>query len=600
MFLKIKNKRLDELKGAPSILEISRDESEIDRFSFELNSLIDEVEIDNETTALDFRREASKTLAEKILEKLPFGRYEICFYETNEKNELFSRSIMNNMGYSHIGTTAKIFEDMGGESYIHKYKMPYFEFDAPQTYKMIAKLKGKENPENKEVWKKEEKNIRKMYDKELELAKIALPAIQKAIKLFLNEESIEKEATIQKTLKALREDEGFNKAAKEYTSLDLAVNDLLQQIGQKQRAIFDSFRIKVNKDKKLEIEQIQYEEWMPFANFPLLKLDRENKRIAYGYMNFDLPKKTLKKGESPFTEYELAITEKYINRYASTIFNYYNKLAQEKDATNRERTLREEKEQINADLEQKNIELEKAYSDLQTSTERNILLEGRAVVRDVAKNETHHLGNISKKIGDNLELAEFYLNQGKAEKAGSVLERAQEAQKQLEPVINRFRDLSSDVKDFEKQDISGSLDDILPSFEGKSGIKIKREYNETPDTLISKYVMSKIYFELLTNAERAYSDNQIPEEDREIVVKKYLEGDYAVIEFKDNAGGIPEKDLEKIFDRDYTTKTSGEGVGGFGLEGCKVGMVMHKGKIEVESEQGKGSVFKLYIPLNDI
>lgn len=68
----------------------------------------------------------------------------------------------------------------------------------------------------------------------------------------------------------------------------------------------------------------------------------------------------------------------------------------------------------------------------------------------------------------------------------------------------------------------------------------------------------------------------------------------------DTGPGIPEKYLTRIFDPFFTTKGTtrkGEPKGtGLGLAICKEIVEHHKGRIEVQSELGKGSTFSVYLP----
>jgi len=70
-----------------------------------------------------------------------------------------------------------------------------------------------------------------------------------------------------------------------------------------------------------------------------------------------------------------------------------------------------------------------------------------------------------------------------------------------------------------------------------------------------------------------------------------------VITIKDNGVGIPRKYLDKIFDPFFTTKLSGTGLG---LVTTKRIINQHGGIITVRSSPGKGTVFKIILPLQDI
>ena len=73
-----------------------------------------------------------------------------------------------------------------------------------------------------------------------------------------------------------------------------------------------------------------------------------------------------------------------------------------------------------------------------------------------------------------------------------------------------------------------------------------------------------------------------------------LEGNHFVkLCFKDTGHGIPKENLEKIFDPYFTTKQKGSGLG---LATTYAIINKHGGKIFVESELGKGTTFRIYLP----
>ena len=68
---------------------------------------------------------------------------------------------------------------------------------------------------------------------------------------------------------------------------------------------------------------------------------------------------------------------------------------------------------------------------------------------------------------------------------------------------------------------------------------------------------------------------------------------YVYIRISDNGPGIDEKNLKKIFDPFYTTKTAGTGLG---LTSTYSIIKKHKGHIQVISPQGEGASFEIYLP----
>ena len=84
-----------------------------------------------------------------------------------------------------------------------------------------------------------------------------------------------------------------------------------------------------------------------------------------------------------------------------------------------------------------------------------------------------------------------------------------------------------------------------------------------------------------------------------IRVSTYLAGGCIVVEVADTGLGIPQEELQKIFEKFYRSRHSGKAAPGTGLGLALVKHVVeviHGGKVTVESEVGKGSVFRLSLP----
>jgi two-component system NtrC family sensor kinase len=74
------------------------------------------------------------------------------------------------------------------------------------------------------------------------------------------------------------------------------------------------------------------------------------------------------------------------------------------------------------------------------------------------------------------------------------------------------------------------------------------------------------------------------------------DGRWLEISITDNGIGITEESKKRIFDPFFTTKKMGEGTG-LGLAICEKIVKEHSGRIDVESEVGKGSTFSVTIPV---
>lgn len=83
-----------------------------------------------------------------------------------------------------------------------------------------------------------------------------------------------------------------------------------------------------------------------------------------------------------------------------------------------------------------------------------------------------------------------------------------------------------------------------------------------------------------------------------VSIRLFEEKNNYVIEINDTGLGIPEKDKDKIFDRFYRVHRPGKEIRGvgLGLSITKKILDLHNFKLEFESEENKGSTFKILIP----
>jgi signal transduction histidine kinase len=74
-------------------------------------------------------------------------------------------------------------------------------------------------------------------------------------------------------------------------------------------------------------------------------------------------------------------------------------------------------------------------------------------------------------------------------------------------------------------------------------------------------------------------------------------GRYVCIRVSDTGRGIPRDKVDRVFEPFFTTKEKGEGTG-LGLATSYAVVQQHGGRIDVETEVGRGSTFRVYLPLN--
>ena len=101
------------------------------------------------------------------------------------------------------------------------------------------------------------------------------------------------------------------------------------------------------------------------------------------------------------------------------------------------------------------------------------------------------------------------------------------------------------------------------------------------------HLIEQVLINLILNAKDAVQNQPKPEIK---VVAQYGANRNVMIKVFDNGNGIPKNIMENIFIPFFTNKSTGSGIG---LSLCKQIMLLHKGKILVNSLEGEGSVFTL-------
>ncbi len=167
--------------------------------------------------------------------------------------------------------------------------------------------------------------------------------------------------------------------------------------------------------------------------------------------------------------------------------------------------------------------------------------------------------------------------------------------------ITRVKKIVQDLKDFSHVDASDEwqwidlhkgLNSTLNIVwnEIKYHAEVKKEYGEIPEVECFPSQLNQVFMNLLVNAAHAITDKGI------ITIRTGRQGEEVFIRIADTGKGIPEENLKRIFDPFFTTKPVGKGTG-LGLSLSYGIMQKHNGRIEVQSEVGKGTTFTLWLPI---
>ncbi len=168
----------------------------------------------------------------------------------------------------------------------------------------------------------------------------------------------------------------------------------------------------------------------------------------------------------------------------------------------------------------------------------------------------------------------------------------------------RVRDIVRDLKSFSRHDDDGrrSCDACqvlraavnLAHNEIRPRARVELDLRQTPPVAAGERRLGQVFLNLLINAAQA-----IPEgapERHAIRARTRAEGDRVVVEIEDTGTGMAPEVLDRIFDPFFTTKPVGVGTG-LGLSICHGIVTGLGGDIQVESAPGRGSLFRVRLPV---
>ncbi|MGA9121586.1 MAG: ATP-binding protein [Bacteroidota bacterium] len=235
-------------------------------------------------------------------------------------------------------------------------------------------------------------------------------------------------------------------------------------------------------------------------------------------------------------------------------------------------------------------QLVKANEELKSSRAQMIQAAKLAAIGELAAGIAHEIKNPLQVLLLNLELVE----------AGRPLpnwtEMFSKQVRRLSEITHRLmnfaRNASEDVT-MEPISLQKVIEDIvamvLHEFRG-AGIEIEtRAVEDLPPVAGNANYLQQVFLNLLINARDAMPKGGM------ITISFALTGFHVTVRVSDTGNGIPPAVAEKIFRPFFTTK--GEKGTGLGLAICHKIVLQHKGDIRVESEEGKGTTFTIYLPV---
>jgi len=240
--------------------------------------------------------------------------------------------------------------------------------------------------------------------------------------------------------------------------------------------------------------------------------------------------------------------------------------------------------------EQLETDVEDRTKDLENVQEKLIRSERLAAVGELASGVGHELRNPLNVIRNCAYLLNMYLIDKGDEEARSSLEV-------LDKQIDVANKIVTDLMDFtrikppslQRTDLTYLVNESLSYVSVPEKIKIKSHLNGNSQPVnIDAEQISRVFTNIISNACQSMNGKGA------LDIDTGLEDPYIWVSFKDTGCGIPEENIDKIFEPLFTTKPKGIGLG---LAISKRLVEQNGGDIHVDSRIDRGTTFTIRLPL---
>jgi signal transduction histidine kinase len=269
-----------------------------------------------------------------------------------------------------------------------------------------------------------------------------------------------------------------------------------------------------------------------------------------------------------------------------------------RDVTGRKRT--------EVELRRAAEETRRAYEDLKETQAQLIRTEKLASIGMLVSGVAHEINNPLNIMYGNLQLLEELsgavsplirktpgLPRG-IRRFRAMVRDALKAARHARGVIEDFRGYARDVRTAEEVDLNRCLEEALTLVQPhlRPGVRVVRKFGALPPVRCLRGQVSQVFLNLLRNAAEA-----IEKPRGSITLRTRRRNGRAVVEVADTGRGMTGEVRKKLFEPFFTTKPVGRGLG-LGLSISAMIIQNHGGEIVVSSRPGRGSVFRVELPIH--
>jgi PAS domain S-box-containing protein len=243
-------------------------------------------------------------------------------------------------------------------------------------------------------------------------------------------------------------------------------------------------------------------------------------------------------------------------------------------------------------------------TDRKRSQAKLIHTDRMATVATLAATVAHELNNPLAYVLLNLallerEIASLSPPADARERLDARLQTLQEGAERMAGIVRDMRAVCRPgAPAFSAVDVRMVLESAIhmATMELDTRARIVRSFSPVPPVMADASQLGQVFLNLLLNAAQALPEGRVPENE----VRATIGSDdhqRVWIEISDTGSGIAPEVRDRIFDPFFTTKPAGIGTG-LGLPICQTIVASMHGEITVESELGRGSKFRVYLPVS--
>ena len=250
-------------------------------------------------------------------------------------------------------------------------------------------------------------------------------------------------------------------------------------------------------------------------------------------------------------------------------------------------------QELKAFSQQMEEKIQKTTADLRKTEAQLIRSEKLAALGQLAAGIAHEIRNPLTSI--NILIHSLTENLPSENSRWEDLKVIEEEILRINEIVDQFLRFAKPASPLlEKADLIPIFEETLqllrPQIE-KGRISVLKEFESLPPATIDKEQMKQVILNLLMNAIQA-----MPRAGRlGLSGRVSRDGHWVELTIQDSGIGIPPEDMDKLFDPFFSTKEGGIGLG---LSIAHRIIDQHHGKIEVESNSGKGTRFTLSLPIS--